>query len=485
VTEAEFVREAEQLRRELLAYCYRLSGSAQDAEDLVQEAMLRGWRSFARFRGEASVRTWLYRIATNAFLSSTRKRRHVPSDLGAPVTDVSLDVVLDEETAWVEPLPDTLVSTDADPIRLVVERDQLGLALIASLQRLPPRQRGALLLREALDFSATEIGEALQISVPAVKSLLQRARATLETIEGPFDEPHDPAASALLQTYMRAFETSDIRLLERTLRDDAMLEMTPALTWFSGRETCLPYLASVLGQAGEWSMRATHANGQPAAVAFRHAEPFGVAVLGVREAGIARISVFTEPTVLQRFALVRTVVPPRGGRVGVDPDHVQLLRRSRSKPQPQARRAPGSSPTRHARQSFCSSQDPAPEVRSEPCSGCSKRREAHKDDHRRARPEYRAALVHDVRVPPSGRVFSERVSGDPWDVMRERMFAFPGGWSARLTGQDASSLETGCATEERAVSTWRLLVVGPSWRLTRGRATSRRLEVTLVGFSQT
>jgi RNA polymerase sigma-70 factor (ECF subfamily) len=301
VTETEFMQEAEQLRRELLAYCYRLSGSVQDAEDLVQEAMLRGWRSYTRFRGEATVRTWLYRIATNVFLSSTRRRRRLPSDIGPPATDVSLDVVLDEATAWLEPLPDALVSSDADPATTVVERERLRLALTASLQRLPARQRSALLLREALDFSAAEIGEALQTSVPAVKSLLQRARATLETIDESVHDPDDPMASALLETYMRAFETSDVGLLERTLRDDAMLEITPARTWFSGRATCLPYLATVVGEPGEWSMRATQANGQPAAVAYRHGEPFGVAVLGLGDGGLARISVFIDPAVVRRF----------------------------------------------------------------------------------------------------------------------------------------------------------------------------------------
>jgi RNA polymerase sigma-70 factor (ECF subfamily) len=301
VSEDAFVKEAEQLRRELLAYCYRLTGSVPDAEDLVQEAMLHGWRSYARFRGEATVRTWLYRIATNAFLSSTRRRRHLPSDLGPPATDVSLDAVLDEHSAWLEPLPDALVSSDADPARLVIERDRLRLALTASLQRLPARQRSALLLREALDFSAAEIGDALDISVAAVKSLLQRARATLETIGDAPHEADEPTANRLLETYMRAFETSDIRLLERTLRGDAMLEMTPARTWFSGRTTCLPYLTTVIGQPGEWSMRPTRANGQPAAVVSRYGDPLGVAVLGLRNGGIARISLFGDPAVAQRF----------------------------------------------------------------------------------------------------------------------------------------------------------------------------------------
>ncbi len=301
MSEEGFVKEAEQLRRELLAYCYRLTASVQDAEDLVQEAMLHGWRSYARFRGEATVRTWLYRIATNAFLSSTRRRRHLPSDLGPPTTDVSLDAVLDEDSAWLEPLPDALVSFATDPAMRVIERDQLRLALTASLQRLPARQRSALLLREALDFSAAEIGDALDISVPAVKSLLQRARATLETTDEAPHEADEPTANRLLETYMRAFETSDIRLLERTLRVDAMLEMTPARTWFAGRATCLPYLRTVIGQPGEWSMRPTRANGQPAAIVYRYDDPFGVAVLGLRDGGIARISLFGDPAVAQRF----------------------------------------------------------------------------------------------------------------------------------------------------------------------------------------
>lgn len=295
------MRQAEPLRRELLAYCYRLCGSVQDAEDLVQEAMLRGWRSYARFRGDATVRTWLYRIATNAFVSATRRSRRLPSQLGPPTRDISLDAVLDLDSAWVEPFPDALVASDADPATAVVDRDQLRLALIASLQRLPPRQRSALLLREALDFSAAEIGEALDVSAAAVKSLLQRARASLQTTEEPLHDPDDPVARELLDAYMRAFETSDIRLLERTLREDAMLEMTPARTWFSGRATCLPYLATVMGEPGEWRMRPTRANGQPAAVVHRHGQLMGVAVLGLRDGGLVRISLFGDPAVAERF----------------------------------------------------------------------------------------------------------------------------------------------------------------------------------------
>jgi RNA polymerase sigma-70 factor (ECF subfamily) len=301
MSEAEFVREAEPLRGELVAHCYRLSGSIQDAEDLVQEAMLRGWRSYASFRGEATVRTWLYRIATNAFLSSRRPRRPLPSDLGPPTADISLDAVLDGDTPFLQPLPDALVLDATDPAAIAVERDRLRLALVASLQRLPARQRSALLLREALDYSAAEIGEALGISVPAVKSLLQRARATLSTSGELEPEPERAGDSSVLERYMRAFESSDPRLLERIVRDDAMLEMPPARTWFQGRTTCLPYLRTVLGRPGEWSMRPSRANGGHAVVARRHGVPFGVAVLGIRDGGLARISLFTEPAVVARF----------------------------------------------------------------------------------------------------------------------------------------------------------------------------------------
>ena len=314
MTEDEFTREAEQLRRELLGHCYRLSGSVQDAEDLVQETMLRGWRSYRRFRGDATVRTWLYRIATNAFLNGARRRRYLPSGLGPPAADVPLDVAMGDDSAWVEPVPDALVASDADPEAAVVDREQLRLALIASLQRLPPRQRGALLLREALDFSAAEIGATLDVSVPAAKSLLQRARATLDVSDEPLHDPDEPVARELLDAYMRAFEESDIRLLERTLRDDAMLEMTGTRTWFSGRATCLPYLATVLGERGEWSMHPTRANGQPAAFAEWHGERFGVAVLGLRGRRLASISLFTDPAVVERFAELARQAPPFVGR---------------------------------------------------------------------------------------------------------------------------------------------------------------------------
>lgn len=301
MTEADFLRAAELLRGELVAHCYRLSGSIQDAEDLVQEAMLRGWRSYASFRGEATVRTWLYRIATNAFLSSRRPRRRLPSDLGPPTADISLDAVLDSETPFLQPLPDALVFGGVDPAAIAVERDRLRLALVASLQRLPARQRSALLLREALDYSAAEIGETLGISVPAVKSLLQRARAALVASRDLEAESERAQDSRVVERYMRAFESSDPRLLEQIVRDDAMLEMPPARTWFQGRATCLPFLRTVLGHPGEWSMRPSHANGAHAVVARRDGVPFGVAVLGIREGGLARISLFTEPVVVERF----------------------------------------------------------------------------------------------------------------------------------------------------------------------------------------
>jgi RNA polymerase sigma-70 factor (ECF subfamily) len=287
VTEAEFTREAEGVRRELLAHCYRLSGSVQDAEDLVQETLLRGWRAYDRFRGEASVRGWLYRIATNAYLSDAR-RRHLPSDAAVP-----------EDALWIEPIPDALV---ADPADRAVRRDELRLALVASLQRLPARQRAALLLREALDWSAAEIADALDVSVPAVKSLLQRARATLAATPEPPPEPGAERQRELLDVYIRAFETTDVALLERTLRDDALLEVTPGREAFAGKRACMAVIRDAVGAPGDWRMEPTRANGQAAAVVWFRAQPYGVAVLGLAEDGIARISALSGPALVDRFA---------------------------------------------------------------------------------------------------------------------------------------------------------------------------------------
>jgi len=299
---AEFTRSTEPFRRELLAHCYRMLGSADEAEDLVQETYLRAWRAYGSFEGRSSLRTWLYRIATNACLTALeqRGRRALPSGLGGPSGDPDTPPPAAEPgLAWVQPVPDALViSGSGDPAAIVVTRESVRLALVASLQYLPPRQRAVLLLREVLGVPAAEVAAMLGTSAVAVKSALQRARARLGEVDFGADdliEPEDPRARELLGQYIAGFEHADIEALEKALRADAAIEMTGTRTWFSGRVTCLRYLAHVIGAPGDWRMTPTQANGQPAVAAYYRDgayQALGVAVLTVTAGGISRITVF-------------------------------------------------------------------------------------------------------------------------------------------------------------------------------------------------
>ncbi|HXO53473.1 MAG TPA: RNA polymerase subunit sigma-70, partial [Mycobacterium sp.] len=293
---------------ELLAHCYRMLGSAHDAEDVVQETYLRAWRGYRDFENRSSVRTWLYRIATNACLTAlgNSSRRVLPSGLGGPTDDPHTQPVPAADVTWLQALPDAWVG---DPAAVVASRENLRLALVASLQHLPAQQRAVLLLRDVLAFPAAEVAAMLDISVAAVKSALQRARARMRDASPSADEiiePTEPRALELLEQYMAAFESADTALLEEALRRDAALEMVGSRTWFAGRATCLPFLAGVVGIPGDWRMVAIAANGQPAAAAYRRNEDgvlraFGIAVLEVTVAGIARIVVFDEPALVTLF----------------------------------------------------------------------------------------------------------------------------------------------------------------------------------------
>jgi RNA polymerase sigma-70 factor (ECF subfamily) len=230
---AGFVRDAEPFRRELLAHCYRMLGSIQDAEDVVQETYLRAWKSYGGFEGRSSVRTWLYQIATNGCLTELAKssRRILPSGLGGPEPDPAA-YPEDGGTAvsWLQPAPDAMVIPDtADPAVIVAAREGLRLALIASLQYLPPRQRAILVLRDVLAFPATEVAVMLGTTTTSVKSALQRARARLRELSPAADqitEPTQPQARTLLDQYITAFENADATALERLLLEDATLEAT-------------------------------------------------------------------------------------------------------------------------------------------------------------------------------------------------------------------------------------------------------------------
>jgi RNA polymerase sigma-70 factor, ECF subfamily len=309
-----FVQDAEPFRRELIAHCYRMLGSIQDAEDLVQETYLRAWRSYGGFEGRSSVRTWLYQIATNRCLTELAKqsRRMLPSGVCDPEPDPDAYMeAAGAEVSWLQPAPDAMVIPEtADPAAIVAAREGLRLALIASLQYLPPRQRAVLVLRDVLAFPATEVAVMLSTTTASVKSALQRARARLEELAPAADEitePTAPQARALLDQYVAAFESADAAALERLLLADATLEATPLRTWFSGRKTCVPFLRDhLLGSPGDWRMLATGANGQPAVAAYTrdphgNYQPYGICVLTVTDTGIRRISSFGDPSLVTVF----------------------------------------------------------------------------------------------------------------------------------------------------------------------------------------
>jgi RNA polymerase sigma-70 factor (ECF subfamily) len=308
---AEFADQTERFRRELLAHCYRLLGSADDAEDMVQETYLRAWRSYGGFEGRSSVRTWLYQIATNTCLTAMqhRARRPLPSGLGHPGDEPSTPTR--SEISWLQPIPDALVTpASGDPAAVAVSRESLRLALIASLQYLPPRQRAVLILREVLAFPAADVARILGTTTAAVKSALQRARARLDEAAPAPDhvtEPDDPAARALLDRYIAAFENSDADALQRLLRADATLELLPSPVWFTGDDAATHAVAG-LGSPGDWRMVATGANGQPAAAAYRRGpdgayHAYGIVVLTAARTVIAGITVFADPSLLTRFGL--------------------------------------------------------------------------------------------------------------------------------------------------------------------------------------
>jgi RNA polymerase sigma-70 factor (ECF subfamily) len=313
-------------RRELLAHCYRLTGSPDDAEDSVQETYVRAWRAFDRFEGRSSVRTWLYRIATNVCLTSLngRQRRLLPSGLGPPSCDPYASAApAPGEVAWLEPVPDRLVLDDrADPAEVAAARQTVRLALVAAAQILPPRQRAAFFLCDVLGRPGAEAAAGLDVSIGALKSLLQRARARLErqtVADETLAEPTDEHARLVLDRYIAAFEQSDMEAITRLLADDAVLEMTGTATWFSGKATCAPFIAAqAIGEAGEWRMIPVHANGQLAAAAYHLADdnayhPFAISVLATTLTHLTRISLFSQPAVFSRFGLPPTIsVGPAG-----------------------------------------------------------------------------------------------------------------------------------------------------------------------------
>ncbi len=305
----EFARLTEPFRRELLTHCYRMLGSVQDAEDLVQETYLRAWRSYRDFEGRASMRTWLYKIATNACLNALRhsSRRVLPSGLGGPSTDPTAPSPRNTEVPWLEPIPDA----QADPAAIVAGRAGLRLALIAALQHLPAQQRTVLILRDVLSWPAEEAADVLGVTPAAVHSALQRARARLDRLEPAADEIAEPAEReqrALLDRYADAFERADIAMLTRLLTEDAVWQMPPNPAWFSGRDNVIGLLAARL-QAKRVRLLPLRANGQPGFAMYVDGEAFAVQVLTLRGPSIAAVTAFHNPGLLDRFGLPPTIAP--------------------------------------------------------------------------------------------------------------------------------------------------------------------------------
>ncbi len=292
--------------RELLAHCYRMSGSAHEAEDLVQETLLRAWKSSSGFQGRSSVRTWLYRIATNVCLTNLegRPRRPLPTGLGTADARAGDELVADHEVTWLEPIPDAAVT--------VAERDTIRLAFVAALQHLPARQRAVLILRDVLRWSAAEVAAALETSAPAVNSALQRAHATLadrgltaDTVRPELTREQE----VLLDRYVEAFWRKDIDRIVSLLTAEAVWEMPPFTGWYRGSTTIGELIDTQCpGGHHDMPMLPTTANGQPAFGLYMRGPdgsftPFQLQVLTLDGDRVSHVGAFFDPGLFVRFGL--------------------------------------------------------------------------------------------------------------------------------------------------------------------------------------
>jgi RNA polymerase sigma-70 factor (ECF subfamily) len=317
----EFGRLTEPHRRELQVHCYRLLGSLHEAEDLVQETMLRAWRRLDTFEGRASFRAWLYKIATNACLDALdqRRRRSLPMSTH-PAADPHqpLDPPLND-SAWLEPLPDDFIATAAEnPEARYTLHESVTLAFLVALQTLPPRQRAVLIMCDVLDWRASETADCLGLTVSAVNSALYRARVTLAKH---YHEQGHELASPLAETrwrdvldrYVRAWETADVEALVGLLKEDAIFAMPPTPSWYRGRDSIRSILLAIpfAGDArGRWRLLPTQANGSPALGFYQRDQAtgrvyrgVGVQVLKLETDGIAEVTTFMNPALLSHFGL--------------------------------------------------------------------------------------------------------------------------------------------------------------------------------------
>ena len=303
------VAQLEEHRAALTGHCYRMLGSVVDAEDAVQETLVRAWRGLERFDGRASMRTWLYRIATNVCLDalSARSRRARPMEEG-PSGTVSSPLTEQPRTHWLEPVPDArALPDDADPAELVILRQSIRLAFVSALQHLPPRQRAVLILAEVLGWSAAEIAESIDMTVAAVNSALQRARATMASRDvssagGPLSE----SQSQLLERYVAAFERYDVDALTSLLREDATFSMPPFALWLRGPAAVADWLRGPGAECHGSRLVPTAACGSPAFGQYRHGgrTPWALVVLELDGDRISGWNSFLDTaTLFPRFGL--------------------------------------------------------------------------------------------------------------------------------------------------------------------------------------
>jgi RNA polymerase sigma-70 factor (ECF subfamily) len=310
----DFSTHAERYRRELLAHCYRMTGSLHDAEDLVQETLLRAWKAFDRFEGKSSMRTWLHRIATNTCLTALegRQRRPLPTGLGGSSSDPTAELVERREVPWLEPLPD-LADDPADPSVIVGSRESVRLAFVAALQHLSPRQRAVLLLRDVLQWKSAEVAAAIGTTTVAVNSLLQRARSQLETVRPSSGDrlaaPDSTEARDLLDRYIAAFESYDIDRLVELFTAEAVWEMPPNTGWYQGPQDIITLIHRQCPAESPGDMRLIPlvANGQPAAAMYMRAGevhvPFQLHVLEMSNDRVSHVVAFLDDALFAKFGL--------------------------------------------------------------------------------------------------------------------------------------------------------------------------------------
>ncbi|HUQ62329.1 MAG TPA: sigma-70 family RNA polymerase sigma factor [Acidimicrobiales bacterium] len=304
--------ELESHRRELTGYCYRMLGSGFEAEDAVQETMVRAWRGMDAFEGRSALRSWLYRIATNVCLDMAQgpQRRARPMDLGPSSPADSALTPLPENT-WISPVQDAhVLAAAADPAELAAQRESIRLAFVAALQHLPPRQRAVLILREVLRWQASEVAELLDTSVASVNSALQRARATLADadLDAPGTTTMDPEQREILARYVEAFERYDINSLVSLIHEDATFSMPPFALWLRGTDEIAKfYVGQGIGCRGS-RLIATEANGCTAFGAYKPAgngmlEPWAIQVIEVSAGRITGLHHFIDPELFTAFGL--------------------------------------------------------------------------------------------------------------------------------------------------------------------------------------